>query len=79
MTTFYKLALSLILFTFTTLSIAQTTIYVSPSGSNGNDGSQASPFQTIQFALSQMTTATTIEIPKERLSAASMIGFTLGL
>ncbi len=62
MTTFYKLALSLILVAFTTLSIAQTTIYVSPSGSNGNDGSQASPFQTIQFALSQMTTATTIEI-----------------
>ena len=62
MTTFYKLAISLILVAFTTLSTAQTTIYVSPSGSNGNDGSQAAPFQTIQFALSQMTTATTIEI-----------------
>jgi hypothetical protein len=62
MNVLYKIAFGLILIGYTTVSLAQSTFYVSPSGSNGNDGSQADPFQTIQFAISQMTTGTTIEI-----------------
>src|SRR5215210_464694 len=38
------------------------SLYVDPSGSDSNDGSQGKPFQTIQAALDEATPGTTINV-----------------
>ena len=43
-------------------SFGQNTYYVSPSGSNSNDGSQGAPWQTIQYALDQMVPSDELDV-----------------
>jgi hypothetical protein len=43
-------------------SRAASSLYVDPAGSDGNDGSQGAPFQTIQTALDEATPGTTIHL-----------------
>jgi hypothetical protein len=62
MSKFYKIIV-VVFISFVYLNTsAQNTVYVSPTGDNANDGSLATPFQTIQHAINNMVPGTTIEI-----------------
>ena len=44
------------------LMFAQTTVYVSTTGDNGNDGSAGNPWRTIQFAIEEVANGDIIEV-----------------
>ncbi|MNK08988.1 hypothetical protein D3C87_269350 [compost metagenome] len=45
-----------------TIAFAQTNYYVSPTGSNSNNGSLSSPWQTIQYGLNQMSSSDVLHV-----------------
>ncbi|MCH8942605.1 MAG: right-handed parallel beta-helix repeat-containing protein, partial [Bacteroidetes bacterium] len=47
---------------FTSTSFAQDTFYVATTGNDNNDGSQGSPWLTIQFAVDNVTSGSTIRV-----------------
>ena len=51
-----------LLILFQNLSFSQTNYYVSPSGSDSNNGSINSPWETIQYGLNQLYYGDTLHI-----------------
>jgi uncharacterized repeat protein (TIGR02059 family) len=47
----------IILFLFISLSVGATTYYISPTGSDSNSGTSASPWKTLTYACSKVTAA----------------------
>ncbi len=65
--------ISLLLFIAST-SLAQTTLYVSPSGSDSNPGTIAQPLQTISKAMSMAAAGTTIYLRGGTYQLSSTLG-----
>jgi hypothetical protein len=57
-----KTTLSVLFIICTTFMFGQTNYYVSPTGNNSNSGTNANPWQTIQYGLNQLSTGDTLNI-----------------
>lgn len=57
-----RLILSIVLLLSSIITFGQTNYYVSPTGNNSNTGTQAMPWQTIQYSLNQLSTNDTLNL-----------------
>ena len=57
-----KIIITTIAFCISIIGVAQTNYYVSPTGSNSNNGGISTPWLTVQFGLNQLVNGDTLNL-----------------